>query len=729
MSEIRDYIETNFSVVNWSGSEAAIHCPHPGHNDATASASINGDTGQFFCHGCNQGGNLTTLAKDLGLSKPPGENGSGQHVTDAESVYRYRGVDGSVLYEVVRYSKNGEKSFYQRKPNGEKGIKGIPQVPYGLPGLVTAFEQGNPVCIVEGEKDAMAIYKTFRMAATTNSGGAGKWKPAHTEYFPEGATVYLCGDADIPGVAHMQEVGKALTAKGCSVLNIDLGFDIRQNHGKDISDWIGEHGPDAAAFQALIDAAEPFEIIEDTSAADSKVVARQFSPMDWTDTGNSEALIRQHGENMLYCHERSSWLAWINERWEMDGQELVQKWAQDTIKRNHADAINIPDREAVLKAVKWALQSLSKYRIACMLDLSRAYLPVKYAELDSYPMLFGVANGYIDLTTGELCRPDKAKLITKFSPLSYDPNATAPRWEKFIEEVFEGNLELIGFVQKAVGYSLSGDTRERAFFLLHGERGNNGKSTFVETILQIVGAYGGSTLPSTLLDTGPKSAGAATPELAALAGLRFLSCGEMEKNNKLDEPLIKRLTGNDTIRARPIYERGFSFVPEFKIFLATNDLPTIRDTGPAMWSRPRVIPFNVRYEGATEDKFLKEKLKTELPGILAWAVRGCLAWQREGLGSPEIVTIATAGYKNAQDPLALFIEETTVPVKDFPTLKAQFYRVYENWCKDNGEKALSQRKLSFELQARGWIETRLTTGLRAWKDVAIREGIEVNYDG
>jgi putative DNA primase/helicase len=311
-----------------------------------------------------------------------------------------------------------------------------------------------------------------------------------------------------------------------------------------------------------------------------------------------------------------------------------------------------------------------------------------------------VQNGTLDLRTGQMRQHDRADLLTKEAPVIYDPSATCPTWEAFLTRVMGGDAELIGFLQRAIGYSLTGDTREQVIFLLYGT-GANGKSTFLETIRTLLGDdYARQVRTETLTDsnrgTGP------TEDLARLKGARFVSARETEEGKRLAEALIKELSGGDTLTARFLYSESFEYRPAFKLFLGANHKPVIRGTDYAIWRRIRLVPFAVTIPPEEQDQNLGAKLAAELPGILTWAVRGCLSWQKNGLGTPAAVTAATAAYRMESDVLSAFLAECCVTNPKGEVQAGPLYTAYKSWCEDNGEKWMTGQMFGRRLTDRGF---------------------------
>jgi putative DNA primase/helicase len=315
--------------------------------------------------------------------------------------------------------------------------------------------------------------------------------------------------------------------------------------------------------------------------------------------------------------------------------------------------------------------------------------------LDADPMVFNVLNGTLDLRTGDLRPHDPKQLITKLSPVAYEPGSKAPRWQAFLHRVFAGDAETIAFFQRAVGYSLTGDTSEQVFFVAHGS-GQNGKSVAFGAIERVLADYAFDADFSTFVPrriTGPRN------DIAAMVGARFVAAIESEAGERLDESVVKRLTGGDAITARFLYKEFFTFKPQAKIWLVSNYKPTIRGTDFAMWRRVRLIPFAVTIPEAERDPNLLKALEAELPGILGWMVEGALAWQREKLGMAPAVRDATEGFRAEADTIARFLRERCVKAPEAEVGSVELYTGFGAWCQSVGEIAGSHRDFNQHLEA------------------------------
>jgi putative DNA primase/helicase len=337
-------------------------------------------------------------------------------------------------------------------------------------------------------------------------------------------------------------------------------------------------------------------------------------------------------------------------------------------------------------------------------------------NLDADPWLLNVQNGTLDLRTGKLRKHRREDLMTKLAPVAYEAQAAAPTWEVFLHRIFGGDADLIRFVQKAVGYSLTGSTQEQCLFILYGT-GANGKSTFLNVVSTMLGKYASHTPTETLLVN--RSDGVRN-DLARLQGARFVTAVEAEGGRRLAEAQVKQLTGGDKVTARYLYQEHFEFYPTFKIWLAVNHKPTIQGTDHAIWRRIRLIPFTVTIPEPERDKRLMEKLLAELPGILRWAVKGGLAWQQEGLEPPLAVKEATGRYRAEMDTVAQFILERCITGPDEQVSTGDLYAEYAGWCAQVGEQALSPKAFAGVLREQGFTPSR-TKKERLWRGLALHQ--------
>ncbi len=478
------------------------------------------------------------------------------------------------------------------------------------------------------------------------------------------------------------------------------------------------HAANVARCEPPLSEAEVVRIVDSLLRYDP---SSDLLTLNLTDAGNGERLRAHVGDRFAYVHAWGSWMHFDGVRWQRDGSGEAVLGALHTLRSMAAEAAKVPDGDHRAELVKHALDSESSARIGAMLTLGQAMLPVDTEALDRDPDLLNVANGTLDLRTGELRPHDRRDWITRVVPVAFDPAVTCPRWEAFLDRVLGGSADLVAFVQRAVGYSLTGHTNEQVLLLLYGV-GANGKSTFLETLRALLGDYAAITDFTTFLKRDGEGA---RNDLARLVGTRFVSAVEAEAGKPLAEALVKQLTGGDTITARFLFREFFDFRPQFKIWLAANHKPHVSGSDHGIWRRIRLVPFTITIPEAERDPRLTAKLAEELPGILAWAVRGCLAWREHGLDTPEAVRAATNAYREEVDVYGGFLEDICLPGAHASVTAKELYAAYTAWCEANGERPRSQKALAGGLRERGLEAAKGTKGIRIWRGIRLRrEGEE-----
>jgi putative DNA primase/helicase len=398
-----------------------------------------------------------------------------------------------------------------------------------------------------------------------------------------------------------------------------------------------------------------------------------------TDSGNAEYFAARYGEDVRYDHRRQRWLTWSGHRWQPDANASVRHRAKLAMRQRLQDASRLDDSDARAKLAKWALSSESRGRLDALLYLAQAEAPIADTGdgWDAQPMLLGVPNGVVDLRTGALRPGRREDRITRQAAVRFDPAALCVRWEQFLTEIFNGDPALIAYVQKVVGYSLSGDTSEQILILGHGS-GANGKGTLYNTITFVLGDYG-CTMPFTTIEINQRSA--IPNDLAALDGPRMATASETQDGTRLNESRIKALTGCDPISARFLHGEFFTFRPQCKFWLAVNHKPIVRDDSYGFWRRIRLLPFTQTFPVTPG---LDATLKAEAAGVLAWAVRGCLLWQQDGLTPPAAVVDATQTYEQDSDIIGAFLEEATELDANAEVRAADLYAHYKSWADRHG---------------------------------------------
>jgi putative DNA primase/helicase len=418
-----------------------------------------------------------------------------------------------------------------------------------------------------------------------------------------------------------------------------------------------------------------------------------------TDTGNAECFEKTYGDRFRYDHALRQWAVFNGHHWRFDQTAEVDRASLVVIRARQAAALTIADTDARKRHLRWTIESESRPRRENMVKLAAKLdtFATNGEGWDTNQWLLGVQNGVVELRTGKLRdgRPDD--LITKVSPVTFDPCATCPRWLQFLRDIFRDDDSLVQYIKRVLGYALTGDTGEQVFWILWGG-GSNGKSTLIEVFMHhVLGDEYTWTMP---FPSDKWSDALSEYHKATLVGRRFVAANEVRRRGSLNEELIKGLTGGDTVNARHPYGRPFRFVPVAKFFIRVNDKPEILDQSHGMWRRVKLIPFEQQF---AIDRTFPNKLAAEAPGILAWAVEGCLEWQQCGLAHPAVVEAATDEYRAESDPLVQFLKDRCVEAPNASVGAMDLFREYENWCQAQDVPALdrmSQRALGTRMRQR-----------------------------
>lgn len=418
-----------------------------------------------------------------------------------------------------------------------------------------------------------------------------------------------------------------------------------------------------------------------------------------SDNGNAECMEYLRGEDFRFDHTRRKWLVWQGARWGVDSDGEAERAAVATIKARQVAALDIVDGDKRKRAMAYLLgaENQSKQKgLLAQASILRSFATT-IALFDTGHWKTGAPNGVLALDTGKLHEASREDLITMCLGTVVDAGAKCPRWVRFLSEVFAGDEELIAFVQRAVGYSLTGDTSEQKMFLCHGA-GANGKSVFLETLSLMLGDYAGGT-PFATFDADKRNE--STNDLAALKGRRFVTVIESDEDRRLAEARVKAVTGQDTITCRFLYGEFFTYRPTFKLWMAMNHKPIIRGTDRGIWRRIVLIPFTQNFEGR-EDKNLTDDLREELPGILNWATQGLTQWRKHGLGTARVITAATEEYRKESDILGQWFTDSAASSPGAFTLASTAYDSFRGWCHAFGYKEPTQTGFARGLIDRGY---------------------------
>lgn len=607
-----------------------------------------------------------------------------------------RQADGTITNIVRRRTDGEEPKVRGMKGCGTRGTFGDPR---------KLSETEGAIVIVEGFFDWLSARILAPKRLVLGAHGAGQLA-AVVQIAAEAAGPHL-GERGVVFVPHQDDVGERQARKALEVAR-ELGvpdthlyvFDLADEKNGEGSDDLNDH------LQAFPKPAgsDPFGRVRSQAEIDKH---RCF---DLTDVGNSERFAHYHRDRLRYWGEYDQWLRWTGKFWDaaLTQVQVVQacKEVTDHIGRE-AVMTKKRDSEMAEKLASWAKDSRSQARIGAMHSLARSvpHLQVKTGQLDSEIFLLNVENGTLDLRTGELRPHRREDLLTQLAPVVYDPEAKCPRWERFIAEVFEPNPDAAVFIQRFGGYSLTGDTSAQCLLYCQG-KGGNGKGVIFRTLQSMLGeplAY------QAAFDTFLRKRGGDAPkvELAAMRGARMVLASESDEDARLNEGLIKSITGGDKVTGEAKFKPPLSYQPRYKLWLASNPLPNIKSTDEGFWRRFKFIEFLVNFENERRDDHLEEYLNAhERPGIFRWFVEGALAWQHDGgglkgLGDSKAVTEATAKLRKDSDALGRFLEDRCLVNSEVRVDTTALYRAYSEWCQERGKRPMNDSHFGRTMKQRG----------------------------
>jgi putative DNA primase/helicase len=614
----------------------------------------------------------------------------------ATAKWDYLDATGKLIAVVYRYDPPGQKK--QFRPWDAKRHKMAPPDPrplYNQPGMVSAAQ----VVLVEGEKCAQALIEAG-VNATTAMHGANA-PVDKTDWSPlAGKAVLIWPDRDKPGWEYAAQAAQAVLAAGAKSCHI-LYPPEDATEGWDAADAIAE-GFDVATFLTH----GPRLQMHDVADADEPVVSSDESVWG-TEDALALSFTRRYHRDWRYVAGWGKWLVWDGQRWR----------TEDTLAAT--DLIRSVCRQTAVRAdnPKVAAKLASASTVGGVERLARA--DRRHAattdEWDADPWLLNTPGGVVDLKTGRMRPHERADRMTKITTAT--PSGDCPTWRHFIDEVTGGDKELQSYLQRMVGYALTGSTQEHALFFLYGT-GANGKSVFVNTLATILGDYATNAPMDTFMETRTDRH---PTDMAGLRGARFVAAIETEQGKRWAESKLKNLTGGDKISARFMRQDFFEFFPQFKLFVAGNHKPAIRNIDEAMKRRLHLIPFTITVPPERRDKNLQQKLLAERDGILAWAVQGCLDWQRHGrLSPPQRVVDATEEYFEAEDALGRWLDERCVREANAKSLTAELFHDWKQWAEAAGEFTGSQKRFADLLLSRGLDKWRNGMGLRGFQGIGLR---------
>lgn len=648
-----------------------VACPGPNHGRKDRSLAVKLDPAApdgftVFSHAGDDFAACRDYVRDrIGMPKwQPGKDRA------SNKEYIYRDAEGRPYLRVTR---TPEKKFWQNKWDGQGWAKGAPRpkIPYRLPELLAA-ESSAPVFICEGEKNTDAV-RSIGLVATTNSEGAGKWSADLNQHLA-GRICYVMEDNDEPGAAHVRKVAEHLGSVAAEVRIVKLPGLAPKG---DVGDWVAAGG-------------EATTLLEMCQSAPGPSLASGDNIGLVTEDEGAILFAERHRGELRYCSDHGSWFRWDGSIWRQNKTGLAFHWARE-LARQMAEGQDRKTETTTRKATfAGAVERFAR---------SDPTFAVTAEIWDRDPMLLGTPGGTVDLKTGLLrpARPEDG--ITKTTAVSPSDTAECQLWRKFLRETFNGDDDVILFLQRYAGYSLTGLTREHALVFGYGA-GGNGKSVFVNVKVGILADYATTAAMDVFIASNTEKH---TTDIAMLRGARLVTASETEEGRQWAESRIKQLTGGDRVTARFMRQNNFSFRPAFKLLFVGNHKPGLRNVDEAARRRFNLVPFTRKPN--VPDRDLEEKLKAEWPGILRWMVEGCLDWQRNGLQRPETIREATDTYFEEQDVLGEWLTEKCIVDHENANRMATTGELFASWtafAKAANEPAGAEKAFAQKLEKAGF---------------------------
>jgi len=613
----------------------------------------------------------------------------------ATAKWDYLDAAGNLIAVVYRYDpSDGRKEFRPWDAKRRKMAPPEPRPLYNQPGLLDAAL----VVLVEGEKCAQALIEAG-IVATTAMHGANA--PADkTDWSPlANKAVLIWPDRDKPGWTYATQAAQAILSAGAKSCHI-LYPPEDAAEGWDAADAVAE-GFDVGTFLAH----GPRLQIHDVTMVDEPVISTDESVWG-TEDALALAFTRRYHRDWRYIATWGRWLVWDGRRWR--GDETLAA----------TDLIRSVCRQAALRAdsPRLAAKLASCSTVGGVERLARADRrhAASTDEWDADPWLLNTPGGVVSLTSGRRRPHERADRMTKITTAT--PDGACPQWLTFLADITGGDQALQAYLQRMVGYCLTGVTSAHALFFFYGT-GANGKSVFTNVVSTILGDYATTAAMDTFVETRNDRH---PTDLAGLRGARFVCAIETEQGRRWNESKIKAITGGDKISARFMHQNFFEFTPNLKPVIVGNHKPVIRNIDEAMKRRLHLVPFTVTIPPEKRDGGLTDRLLAERDGIMAWAVEGCLAWQREGLRPPACVVEATEEYFEAEDALGRWLEERCVREANARALTAELFNDWKQWAEAAGEFVGAQRRFSDLLITRGLQKWRNGMGVRGFQGIGLK---------
>lgn len=725
----------HFNISRRYGDKAQARCP--AHNDKQASLAIakGKKCTLFYCHaGCTLSDILTAAGlekKDTFYDSKPLKTNWQAYVESREkrkieAVYNYVSFNGNYAFTKIRLEgkkllygilKDDRFSYGLPRNTPRKSLKAI----YGsVKALNKAVIEGEIIFIPEGEKDVDTLVKHGYTAFTY--GGCGDWQVAFADLV-KNANVIILADNDRPGTTVANAILEDIQPVAKSAKIVIPMPDVPK---ADITDYFNA-GHSKAEFEQLINVIQDTEATKPVDLLDKLQMLNAVSNYETNDKGFGALYAEIFKDKHRYNPSRKDFMLYDGKRWIDDIEGLNARSDAKVL----SDALLVYGSSTGNSDYLKAVSNLCNIRNRNnMLQDSRDVYYFSNEDLDTNDYLLNVQNGTIDLSedTPKFLQHTPDMLLSKICNVNYNPAASCKEWEKFLGEIMQGNQEKIKYLQKIAGLSLTGNTQEETCFILYGSTTRNGKSTFCETLIYLLGDYALTMKPESLAIKQNTDSRQASGDIARLAGCRFCNASEPPKRMLVDTALLKSLLGRDSITARHLHQREFSFIPKFKLVINTNYLPAITDDTVFTSGRINVISFDRHFEPEEQDKHLKDKLRqdSELSGILNWCIDGLRMYRKEGLYPPAAVQQATETYRTDSDKIGNFIKECLTETGKNSSIKS-VYEVYSTWCSDNGYGTESKGNFISELKGKGLYATSGTVDGKTVKNIVKGYTVEPEF--
>jgi len=622
----------------------------------------------------------------------------------ATAKWDYLDAAGNLIACVYRYDPApGRKEFRPWDAKRRKMAPPEPRPLYNQPGIAVAEQ----VILVEGEKCAQALIEAG-ISATTAMHGANA-PVDKTDWSPlAGKAVLIWPDRDKPGFGYAEAASQAVLMAGATSCAILLPPDAKQE-GWDAADALAE-GFDVSGFIVTGPriTVQPLGDEPDLPEYDGQADHDSDATVWGTEDALAVSFTRRYQRDWRYIAAWGKWLMWDGQRWRAEetlaATDLIRHVCRHAAVR--ADSSKVAAKLAASSTVGGVERlARSDRRHAATTD-----------EWDADIWLINTPGGVVDLRTGRMRPHDRADRMTKIASATLVPGSSCPTWLRFLDQVTGGDAELQSYLQRMFGYCLTGATSEHALFFLYGT-GANGKSVFVNTLFTLLGDYAANAPMDTFMETrGDRH----PTDLAGLRGSRFVGATETEQGRRWNESKIKEITGGDRVSARFMRQDFFTYVPQFKLVIAGNHKPAIRNIDEAMRRRLHLIPFTITVPPEKRDKQLQTKLLAEANGIFSWGVEGCLAWQREGLQQPQSVLNATDEYFEDEDAIGQWMGERCYVEPAARSLTADLFADWREWAEKHGEFVGSIKRFSETLVSRRFARWRNPKGAMGFQGISLQ---------